>query len=104
MEIFEGILELLNLILALIGVIWSVQIYKLLQDKLKKVWFIFLIVISLFAIHEIVGTIYEFNLISMDLEWLYTFTEFIFVIASIYLIYSFKVIFLEISKNKKGNK
>ena len=69
------------------------------EGKLRKAWNLFLCAILLFGVHEVVGSLAEFNV--FEIEGLYAITELFFIAVFLITVFSFKKLFDEISLGKK---
>jgi hypothetical protein len=98
-EIIEPYLEAINLVLAGVIVFFGIQITFKLKGELKNAWKYLFISILLFGLHEVIGSLAEFNI--FELEGLYAFTEFIFIIAFFFSTLTFKKLFEKLSVSKK---
>jgi hypothetical protein len=98
-EIIEPYLEAVNLILALVLVAFGVGIMPRLKGELKNAWGYFLLAILLFGVHEIIGSLAEFNI--FEIEGFYAFTEFIFITAFLFSVFVFKRLFDRIPGKRK---
>ena len=98
-EIIEPYIEVINLILSVIIMIFGIQITFRLRGELKNAWAYFLTAILLFGVHEIFGSLAEFGI--WELDGLYAFTEFLFIAVFGISIFVFRRLFINLSKTKR---
>jgi len=99
LENIEPYLEIINLVLAIIIVLFSIITVTKLGGKLKNVGRYFLIAIFLFSIHEIVGILSEFKII--EIKGLYVFTEFVYLAALLVFVFALKQLFENLPGDKR---
>lgn len=98
-EIIEPYLEVLNLLIALAIIVLGIKISIELKGELKKAWKYFLMAILFFGLHEVVGSLAEFEI--FEIEGLYAFTEFVFIGIFLASVLAFNKLFNKLSKDKK---
>jgi hypothetical protein len=96
LEIIEPYFEVANLILAIAIVVIGFIVNSKLKGDLKRAWGYLLVAISLFGIHEIVGSLEEFGIWSID--GAYILTEFLYIAAFFLAVVMFKKLFGNITK------
>lgn len=102
LEIIEPYIEVINLILAFVIVIAGMVIWKKLEGNLKTGWSYFAVAIILFGLHEVVGSLAEFGF--FEIEGLYAFSEFVYIIALLMAVFSFKKLLDGLSSKRGGGK
>ena len=95
----ELYLEVVNCLVAIVIAIVGFQILGKLKDELRQAWMFFLGAMVLFALHEVNGTLMEFNLFQID--GLYSLTEFIYIVAFFVSMLIFRNLFTKLDDNKK---
>lgn len=102
LEKIESFIEILNLIFAFLIVFMGISILTKLQGNLKTAWTYLFYAIFLFGIHEIVGSLAAFNILSITA--VYAITELLFTIMFIISIYVFKELFESLSSSISSRK
>ena len=102
LETIEPYLEVINLIMAIVIILVGIKVWTRVEGSLKKTWNYFSVAIMLFGVHEVFGSLEEWNL--FEIGGLYAFTEFIFIIALLIAVFSFRGLLESLSKLKSGSK
>jgi len=99
LENLEEFFEFANLLIAFIIFFVGLSILVKLEGKLKKAWMWFFGAIALFGVHEIVGTLAEMGI--WEIDGLYVFTEFVYILAFAISIFVFRNLFKELAQKKR---
>lgn len=101
-DLVEGIIEIINLVIALVMTFFGLGTIKKLEGDLKTAARFLLFSVLLFGIHELVGVLEEFNL--LVIEDLYFISELLFIVAFFCSIIYFKRLFDKLSETKGGKR
>lgn len=99
LETIEPFVEVINLLLALAIVAYGIKVHNLLEGQLRETWKFFMFAITLFGLHELVGSLSEFGIFNVD--GLYALTELLFILGFAVSIWAFIRLFKSISQHKK---
>lgn len=98
LEVIEPVIEVLNLVVAVAIVVYGLYVARILKSDLKSTWMYFLVSILLFGVHEVVGSLEEFQIFAV--EGLYAFTETLFILAFLFTVYKFHKFFKSVKSGK----